>query len=100
MQQTNDVLEYDAWGDLDVADLGNADQTERERILEICRAYQGAFASPQGQYVLTDLVETFIVRPRIAEPGDDLIQVGIRQGQADIVRRILNFIEVARTGGQ
>lgn len=100
MHQTDDILQADTWGELDIANLGQANDTERERVLEICRAYQSVFATAQGQYVLKDLVETFLIRPRIAEPGDDLIQVGIRQGQADIVRRILNFIEVARTGGQ
>ncbi len=89
----------EAWEALDLAGLEDAAEGERQQILEVCNLYRSVFAgSEQGKYVLRDLVETFLVTD-VARPGDDMLAVGIRQGQALVVKRILSFIETAKRGG-
>jgi hypothetical protein len=66
--------------------------------LEHASMYRQAFSTPAGKYVLQDLF-TMFARQRVVQPGDDTHSPGIRQGQADIVHRILAMIEFANTGG-
>ncbi len=74
---------------------------EREFAEQLDHAtlYRQAFTTPAGVYVLEDLIRMF-ARQRIVRPSDDQFTVGIRQGQADVVHRILFLIEFANRGGR
>ena len=45
------------------------------------------------------LYETY-VETSIARPGDDLLQIGIRQGKSDLVRAMINAKERIKTQGE
>jgi hypothetical protein len=66
--------------------------------LEHASLYRQVFSTPNGRAVLEDMRQLFL-RQRIVRPGDDQFAAGIRQGQADVVQRILAMIEFANTGG-
>ena len=66
--------------------------------LDHASMYRQVFSTPNGRAVLEDMRQLFL-RQRIVRPGDDAFAVGIRQGQADVVARILAMIEFANTGG-
>jgi hypothetical protein len=91
------VLELGGWGSIDGL---VEDQRERtlQAQLEHASMYRQVFSSPNGRAVLEDLLQMYL-RQRIVRPGDDQFAVGIRQGQADVVQRILAMIEFANTGG-
>lgn len=76
------------------------DQKARQfdQQLEHASMYRQVFSSPAGKYVLEDMMQLFL-RQRIVRPGDDAYAIGIRQGQADCVSRILAMIEFANSGG-
>lgn len=90
-------LEVGGWDSLEHL---ASDQRERTLALQLDDAtlYRQAFSTNAGRYVLEDLIRQFLVQ-RIVQPGDDYFAAGIRQGQADIVQRILQRIEFANTGG-
>ena len=90
-------LELEGWASLE--HLGE-DQAARELQAQVDHAtmYRLAFSSNAGRYVLQDLMQLFLLT-RIVRPGDDQFSAGIRQGQADVVQRILAMIEFANTGG-
>lgn len=99
--QAQALMDSDAWESLELGDAGGMDPEARDRALEICRMYQAVFdTSEQGRAVLRDLVEIYLVSTRVVQPGDDMFTAGIRQGGQDVVRRILHFIALARSGGQ
>lgn len=66
--------------------------------LEHASLYRQVFSSPNGRAVLEDMRQMFL-RQRIVRPDDTQFAAGIRQGQADVVQRILAMIEFANTGG-
>jgi hypothetical protein len=73
-------------------------ETQFAEQLEIASMYRQACATPAGATMLADLMRAFLLQ-RVVRPGDDQFAVGIRQGQQDVVRRILSMIEFANTGG-
>lgn len=79
-----------------------AEELEAEQFaqaLELASLYRMAFTSSEaGRRVLEDLERTFLMQ-RVVRPGDDQFTVGIRQGQVDVVARILAMVEFANTGG-
>lgn len=83
-------------------DLDREAEEQRElnarQQLEHCSRYRETFSTDSGKYVLQDLKNVFLSQ-RIVQPGDDLQTMGIRQGLADAVNRILKAIEYAETGG-
>lgn len=91
------VLELGGWGQLE-----NMAEDQRARILQAqldhASVYRQVFSSPNGRVVLEDLLTLFL-RQRIVRPDDTQFAAGIRQGQADVVARILAMIEFANTGG-
>ncbi len=97
------LFEATGWADLDLstdAELTPEQREQRQRQLEVCDHYRATFeGDEQGRFVLRDLMQTFMV-PHVAEPGDDMLAVGIRQGEQNVVRRILHFMYLSRTGGQ
>jgi len=96
---TDTLKGADGWAALELASLDEIDQAVRQQKLLIAGHFQSTFCnSEQGKFVLDTLVRDYLL-PRIANPGDDAVTIGIRQGQADVVRQILALIELARTGG-
>ena len=67
---------------------------EREELATI---FHGTFTSEYGIQAIEKLVEMFLTKP-IANPKDDLISIGIREGQARIVRFMLQQIEIIDKG--
>lgn len=53
------------------------------------------FSSEQGQLVLKKLIDKF-VDVNIARPNDDMLTIGIRQGQANIVKYIEKQINISK----
>lgn len=90
-------LELGGWDAIEgLTSDGKAESFQQQ--LDHASLYRQAFASTAGRYVLNDLVQTFM-RQRIVRPDDSQFAVGIRQGQADVVARLLHLIEFANTGG-
>lgn len=93
-------LEVEGWAALDgmfEAAAAQSDAHFREH-LELASLYRVAFATPAGRQILQDLIRMFFMQ-RIVRPGDDQFTAGIRQGQQDVVRRILSMVEFANSGG-
>lgn len=93
-------LEVEGWAALDGMYEAAAKQSEAHftEHLELASVYRVACATPAGRAMLEDLIRMFLMQ-RIVRPGDDAHSPGIRQGQQDVVRRILSMIEFANTGG-
>lgn len=93
-------IEIEGWAALDGMYEAAAKQSEAHftEHLELASLYRVACATPAGRLVLTDLIRMFYMQ-RVVRPGDDQFSAGIRQGQQDVVRRILSMIEFANTGG-
>ena len=93
-------LEVDGWAALDGMFDAAAKQSEAhfKEHLELATTYRIACATPAGRAMLQDLIRMFFMQ-RVVKPGDDAHSPGIRQGQQDVVRRILSMIEFANTGG-
>ncbi len=96
----NETLrQAEGWEALDLAQADQFKGAELQQALLVAGHYQSTFCnSEQGRFVLKELVRDFML-PRVANPGDDAVTIGIRQGQADVVRRILAYIEFSQTGG-
>lgn len=90
-------LELGGWAALEHTMDDQAGRVLEEQVAH-ASMYRQVFSSPAGRYVLDDLMTMFL-RQRVAKPGEDLLTVGIRQGQWDAVARILAMIEFANTGG-
>lgn len=93
-------VELEGWAGLDGMYEAVSKQSEQQfkDHLELASLYRQAMATPAGRLMLEDLVRTFLLQ-RIVRPGDDEHSPGIRQGQQDVVRRIVSMIEFANTGG-
>lgn len=92
------VLELTGWDAVDDLFSGADKARTFELQLEHASLYRQCFQTDAGRRVLEDLFELFL-RRRIAVPGDPPLTVGIRQGQADVVMRILAMIDFANRGG-
>lgn len=57
--------------------------------------YYKLFSTAEGQVVLEDMKRAFLNR-EIALDGLDLLSIGKRQGEANVVRGILKQIEFAK----
>lgn len=69
-----------------------------QQLLEVASLYREAFSTGAGAAVLEDLARRFLFQ-RVVRPGDDVHAPGIRQGQADVIQRILAMVEFANAGG-
>lgn len=61
-----------------------------KKRLELIQAYKDTFSNPQGQLVLNDLVDMFILRSYAAETNPSAIT--FHEGERHVVLRILNEI--------
>lgn len=59
---------------------------------EIDSIMKGTFNTELGKRCIAHLKEVFVDRP-IARPGDDLLAIGIRQGEANVIRKIIAELE-------
>lgn len=73
-------------------------EAQFQQMLELASRYRQTFSTDAGASVLQDLAAMFLFQ-RIVQPGDSEHAPGIRQGQADVLRRILSMVEFANTGG-
>jgi hypothetical protein len=89
--------ELGGWASLDHLMEDQRGKVLQEQV-EHASMYRQLFSSPAGRYVLNDLMAMFL-RQRIVRPDDTQFAAAIRQGQADVVARILAMIEFANTGG-
>lgn len=91
-------LELGGWDSINGID--DAEQRERQfqEVLDHATMYRQAFSTPAGRYVLQDLMEGYL-KQRIVNPDQTERHDAIRQGNADVVQRILYLIEFANTGG-
>lgn len=94
------ALEVEGWAGIDGMYEAAAKQSDAhfQAHLELASTYRQACATPAGRAMLEDLIRMFLMQ-RIVKPGDDAHTPGIRQGQQDVVRRILSMIEFANSGG-
>ena len=64
---------------------------------EIDKIFLDVFSKPEGERMLEYLKERYLDND-IAYPHDDLIQIGIRQGKATLIRDIIRAIQRAKDG--
>ena len=64
---------------------------------QIAKLHADVFNTEPGRELLKHWVKSMMVRP-IVRPGQDAYSHGIREGQADFVRQVLQQLEVARIG--
>jgi hypothetical protein len=83
------------WADLEPAnDLRN---NHREKALDRAGLFLTTFSTDTGKLVLDILKSTTIDRP-VIKPDSTQFGAGIREGQNDIVRQILDQIRLAKEG--
>lgn len=94
-----DPLEVGGWAGLDGIAEAELDRDFKTQ-LDHASLYRQCFSTSAGRYVLADFLELFF-KQRIVDGNDPpgSLLPGIRQGQADVVKRILAMIEFANTGG-
>lgn len=71
--------------------LNDLDDYAQEQI-DIKEAYHRLFNTEDGKYVLDHLVKTNLAVP-IATKGDNLLDIGEKQGRANLVNEIIQRIE-------
>ena len=94
----NEPLRVEGWDAVELLDQDEATKRNFQEELDHCSFYRQCFSSPAGQYVLQDLADGYL-KQRIVRPEQSERHDAVRQGQADVVRRILKMIEFAVTGG-
>lgn len=90
----------EGWAAIDglSAHASQLQEAQFQQMLELASRYRQTFSTDAGAAVLKDLATLFLYQ-RIVQPGDKEHAPGIRQGQSDVVRRILSMVEFANTGG-
>lgn len=68
-----------------------------QEIKDINAAYGRLFATSDGKYVLDHMVKYNLAIP-IATKGDDLLDIGEKQGRANLVNEIIQRIEANKAG--
>ena len=68
-----------------------------QEIREINDTYYRLFSTPDGVRVLEHLVQTCLTVP-IATKGSDLLDIGEKQGRANLVNEMIQRIENSKTG--
>lgn len=69
----------------------------QEQIMEIDQAYSRLFSTDDGKFVLRHLAKMNLTNA-IAFTGDTLLDIGIKQGRANIVNEIIQRIERQKLG--
>lgn len=79
--------------DLDSEAFQNLQRVSEEEGNALAQAFHATFTSDAGKLVLNRLIAMTLLSP-IARASDTEIGVGIREGRADLVRQILQQIEI------
>lgn len=72
--------------------------TEEEyktEVDDINAAYLRLFSTDDGKFVLDHLAKTNLAVP-IATKGDDLLDIGVKQGRSNLVNEIIQRMEIQR----
>lgn len=64
---------------------------------EINAAYSRLFSTDDGRYVLDHLAKMNLAVP-VATKGDDLLDIGVKQGRSNLVNEIVQRIEADKVG--
>ena len=100
MPQLDRLKARSGWQALEVDDdsfSGNrAEEVARAR--EIASRFHECFRSEAGKYVLDRLIDITLLRP-IVTPAATQFEAGIREGKADLVRQILQQLDIAENQG-
>lgn len=92
------ILEQeDGWDKID----GNIDQKKKlfrkKEQLEKAQIFYKTFSTDHGKLALEELVKMFLMGS-IANPRDDMVTIGIREGSARVVKFLLQQNEIAKKG--
>jgi len=63
----------------------------KEQYAALNKLYKGTFETDLGKELLKYLKETY-VDTSMARPGDDLLTIGLRQGQANVINNIIQEV--------
>lgn len=66
-------------------------------IADINAAYARLFSTEDGKYVLDHMVKMNLAVP-VATKGDDLLDIGVKQGRANLVNEVIQRIEADKIG--
>jgi hypothetical protein len=91
------ILEQDGWDKLDLHKEDKNKLFQQKKMKERANVIFNTFNTDNGKQALEELVTMFLMKP-IANPNDDMLAVGIREGQARIVKWLLQQIEIAKKG--
>ncbi len=93
------LFETDGWAEIESIGEANAEQGQKthDLAMEIAGEVHNTFRDGSGKYVLEYFIKSFLTKS-IVRPGEDAFAQGIREGQADVIRQILRWIEISKTG--
>ena len=101
MSNTDDIiselLALDTWDSIDNQNLDDSKEKKKKDILSDAKLFASTFETEQGKLALTKMMQMFMTKS-IARPNDDMISIGIREGQARVVRWILQQTAIAKKG--
>lgn len=92
----DNLLALDEFKDLGMQDPDQQKQRKKQ-MLEEAQMFLDTFSTEAGQKALRLLMGKFLIKP-IANPHDDMVTVGIREGQARLIRWIIQQIQTAEKG--
>lgn len=97
---TGEDLEVSGWDALETDVVEDQKKATFDDQLDQASMYRQCFSTPAGRHVLADFIHMFLMADIVLE-GDEAgsLTPGIRQGQANVVKRCLYMIEFANTGG-
>lgn len=90
------LLENESFYDIDEQNI-DAKKKRKKKQLEDAKIFLETFDTPSGELALKKMLELFVAQP-IANPNDDLIAIGIREGQARLTRWIIQQMNIAKEG--
>ncbi len=97
------VIPKDLQGWVDLENLEELQKKANKQQLaakrDQCRTTAAVFSTPAGKAWLDQKIREHIMKP-VAVPGRDRVEIGIHQGQYNVIASILAEIEFARTGGK
>ena len=94
---TEDLLRLEAFSEAGQQTVELEKKKRKKEIIAEANLFYQTFNTESGKLVLDKLMETFLTKS-IAKPNDDMISIGIREGQARTVRWMLQQIEIAKKG--
>ena len=72
-----------------------ADKAVKDKAIKDASMFANCFNNPAGEKVINHLKDKFVDVPMVVK-GDDLLNAGLRQGQANLVRYIIKQLEIAK----